>query len=220
MDQILSVIFDNLENEEGINIVHPLVLKSAHGDFDTTPFIIKKITDDFSANGHVDVICYSEFLDGIEEKDTVDGLGNRLEIVFAPTDHKEQGVLSHAFFGDFYRTLSRLYNIPVTKNEQQTNTLISIVIPTRNNPVTLEYTLKTCLQDSGNDFEIIINDNSSAGNEETFNLIERINDPRIKYFRPDRELLLKENFEFAYCLAKGEFIFSIDTIVLKWTKVM
>jgi glycosyltransferase involved in cell wall biosynthesis len=122
-----------------------------------------------------------------------------------------EGIVSFSFYGDYNQTLNRLYNIDTSSGWNEHSLTISIVIPTRNNTKTLEHTLKTCLLDPGTDFEIVVSDNSSAGVNDTLLLVQKLNDQRIKYYRPGRELTLKENFEFAYCLAKGEFIFSIGS---------
>ncbi|OPH54545.1 hypothetical protein BC351_31700 [Paenibacillus ferrarius] len=208
LGEILTVIFENMEDKGGIHLIRPVMLQSETNKFDTIPYIIQKITDEFSPHRHCDVICRSIALDRIEDADTLDGIGNRFEIVFAPTN---EDVLSHGLFGDFYRTLNKLYNINISKDWTNPSLLISIVIPTRNNPETLEHTLKTCLYDQGDDFEVVISDNSSPDNDDTLRLVQKVNDPRIKYYRPERELLLKESFEFAYCKAEGEFVFSIGS---------
>lgn len=83
-------------------------------------------------------------------------------------------------------------------------TRFSIVIPTRNNHHTLEFTLKTCLNQSFEKYEIIVSDNSS--NDLTKQLINRLNDPKIKYCKPERELAMTENFNFAISHATGEYV--------------
>ncbi|MEK3704948.1 glycosyltransferase family A protein [Paenibacillus sp. FSL R7-0198] len=211
LSDFMKIIFENIENKDGVHLIRPLMFQSKNNIFDTTPYIIKKITDERSIHQHCSIICNSILLDRIEDVDTVDGIGNRFEIVFAPADREVKDVLSYSFFGDYYNTLNKLYNVSVSKDWSAPSLLISIVIPTRNNAQTLEHTLKTCLYDQGNDFEVVISDNSSLDNDDTLHLIQRLDDPRIKYYRPDRELLLKESFEFAYCQTKGEFIFSIGS---------
>ncbi|MNW26102.1 GalNAc(5)-diNAcBac-PP-undecaprenol beta-1,3-glucosyltransferase [compost metagenome] len=215
MKDVMNVVFNNVEEQDSVQLIRPVLLQSGCEKIDTTPYIIQRLSDEFSAHQHCDVICHSKVLDVIEDADSMDGTGNRFEVIFSPTHLKS--VLSHGFFGDFYTTLNKLYNVNMSKGWQASSLLVSIVIPTRNNARTLEHTLKTCLQDPGNDYEIVISDNSSSDNDDTLLLVNRINDPRIKYFRPERELQLKENFEYAYCQAQGEFIFSLgsDDAVLR-----
>ncbi|RJE85643.1 glycosyltransferase family 2 protein [Paenibacillus sp. 1011MAR3C5] len=211
LDEVITVIFENMENSNGIQIIRPVILQTNSDIIDTTPYILKEIKDKHSTHQHCNVICRSEVLDKIVNVDTIGGLGNQFEIVFAPADHHAEGIVSFCLYGDFHLTLNRLYNIDTSFPWEEHSLLISIVIPTRNCSKTLEHTLRTCLYDSGKDFEIVISDNSSEGNNDTLHLVQQFNDLRIKYYRPERELTLKENFEFAFCLAKGEFIFSIGS---------
>lgn len=211
LDEVLDIIIENMETSHGTYFIRPIVLQTTTDTFDTTPYILKRIKEGFSPSGHCNVVCLSEFLDKIVERDTVDGLGNQFEIIFAPADHNVKGIVSFSFYGDYNQTLNRLYHIDTSSGWDGHSLTISIVIPTRNSANILEHTLRTCLQDQGKDFEIVISDNSWVGNDDTLLLVQQLNDPRIKYYRPERELTLKENFEYAYCLAQGEFIFSIGS---------
>jgi hypothetical protein len=49
-------------------------------------------------------------------------------------------------------------------------------------------------------------DNSTPGNTETAELIERLNSPKIRYIRAPRDLPMTKNFEHALLNAKGEFV--------------
>ncbi len=211
LSEVLAIIIDNAEEREGLLHLRPVVLQCGTEVIETTPYIIQHIADKLSPVQHCHVICLSGMLDTIEAADTIQGTGNRFETVFAPTDHRVSDVLSFSFFGDFYRTLNKLYGVNISRDQGQPAVPISIVIPTRNSANTLKYTLQTCLHDQGNDFEIVISDNSTPENNETLNLVQSLKDDRIKYYRPERELTLKENFEFAYCQANGEFIFSLGS---------
>ena len=97
--------------------------------------------------------------------------------------------------------MSNTLNLNI-KNEPELR--FSIVIPTRNNHHTLRYTIKTCLDQQFENYEIIISDNSS--NQFTEELIKELNDSKIKYFKPDLELAMTENFNYAISKARGEFI--------------
>ncbi|ADO58845.1 glycosyltransferase [Paenibacillus polymyxa] len=131
---------------------------------------------------------------------------------------------------------SRKYAKKVTMSQEHLK--FSIVIPTRNNHMTLEYTLKTCLDQEFDNYEIVVSDNSS--NDSTCNLVASINNDKIKYFRTEQELAMTENFNFAISKAKGEYIIvlgsddglllhalstldilldTLDTKILKWDYV-
>ncbi|MCE4526993.1 glycosyltransferase, partial [Escherichia coli] len=77
--------------------------------------------------------------------------------------------------------------------------------------------LNSILKQLGRNDELIISDDGSTDN--TINIIEKYNDPRIKLIRHDRGWLdpktpllsrVKKNFEEAIRLATGEFIFLSD----------
>ncbi|MFF2018097.1 glycosyltransferase [Paenibacillus sp. NPDC058177] len=114
----------------------------------------------------------------------------------------------------------------------------SVVIPTRNSHNVLKYTLMTCLNQSFEDYEIVISDNSS--DNLTKELIEEFSESKIKYFRPERELAMTENYNFAISKAEGEYIlvlgsddglllhalntldnilYSLDTKIIHWNHI-
>lgn len=83
----------------------------------------------------------------------------------------------------------------------------SICIPTRNRPETLEYCVLSVLEQDFIDFEIIISDNSD--DELSKNIIKKINDNKIKYYKQEQVLPMTDNFEFTVSKANGEFIICI-----------
>lgn len=128
--------------------------------------------------------------------------------------------------------------ISIANSQIKQRCRFSVVIPTRNSHNVLKYTLKTCLDQKFEDYEIIISDNSS--NNLTMELIEEFSDPRIKYYRTERELAMTENFNFAISKAEGEYIlvlgsddglllhalntldnilYTLDTKILHWNPV-
>ncbi|RBP43896.1 FkbM family methyltransferase [Roseimicrobium gellanilyticum] len=80
----------------------------------------------------------------------------------------------------------------------------SVVIPTRNAEATLGATLRTCLEQEFEDYEILVSDNSAT--TATQELLAGINSSRIRCVRPDRTLSMQENWEFAVEQAQGEFV--------------
>ena len=83
---------------------------------------------------------------------------------------------------------------------------ISVIIPTRNSAKVLRHALQTCIEQNYENYEIIVSDNSSPGNEETRQLIDELNCKRIKYYRTPEELPMKENYNYAYDKASGEYM--------------
>jgi glycosyltransferase involved in cell wall biosynthesis len=87
------------------------------------------------------------------------------------------------------------------------NVKFSIMVPTRNSAEFLKPALMTCLkQDYEGDYEIVVSDNSSPGNYETYEMIKSLDDKKIKYFRPTEELSINENFDFACKNTCGDYV--------------
>lgn len=82
--------------------------------------------------------------------------------------------------------------------------MFSIVVPTRNGGSTLEATLRTCLAQTFDDYEIIVADNASTDN--TPLILERLSSDRIKYFRSEMPLSMTSNWNRALSHANGEWV--------------
>lgn len=82
--------------------------------------------------------------------------------------------------------------------------MFSIVIPTRNRADTLVHTLRTCLDQQFDDYEIIVADNFSS--PETREVIDAAGSSKVHYMRSDRPLAMSANWELAVAQARGEYI--------------
>lgn len=85
----------------------------------------------------------------------------------------------------------------------------TVIIPTRDRAETLEATLRTCLRQTYENFEIIVSDNCSDDN--TKEIVGGLNDPRIRYINPGRRLSMSGNFEFALGHATDGFVMFIGS---------
>lgn len=104
---------------------------------------------------------------------------------------------------------------------------LSVLIPTRNRPDTLRYSIQSVIRLCDVKFELVIADNSS--NSLTAQIVETFNDPRIKYLPPVGDLSMSRNWERAVNSAEGRFITILgddDALnaayvgsVLKWIEV-
>jgi glycosyltransferase involved in cell wall biosynthesis len=74
------------------------------------------------------------------------------------------------------------------------NTKFTIIIPTRNRAETLYWTIKTCLEQDYDNYEIIVSDNNSLDN--TKEVVHSFNSDKIRYFHTEKDLSMTENFEF------------------------
>lgn len=84
------------------------------------------------------------------------------------------------------------------------NPLFSIVIPTRNRANLLPLSLQSALEQTNNDYEIIVSDNNCT--PETRQVVDQFADSRVRYVRIDRTLAPSDSWEFALSHAKGEYI--------------
>ena len=125
-----------------------------------------------------------------------------------------------AWAGSYLKYVSYLYGFDAAARiDRPAECEFSIVLPVRNSVDTLRSTLQTCLQqDFSGEYEIVLSDNSDAGNQAVYTLYRELNHPRIRYYRTPFVLELAKSFEFAFLQARGEFIFSIgaDDGVYPW----
>lgn len=134
-----------------------------------------------------------------------------------------QDKLTFGWAGDYLSYVSKIYQCDAHKDLQASPQYrFSIVIPTKNSAKTLRYTLMTCMNQrwQGN-FEILVSDNSSEGNEEIYHLCKELaeKDERIRYIRTPRPLVIGKSFEYAFLKSRGEFIIPLgaDDGALPWT---
>ena len=79
-----------------------------------------------------------------------------------------------------------------------------IVIPTRQRHETIPFAIKTVLQQSFSDYEIVIADNCSS--HETYDIVCELDNQKIKYFRSDSPLSMSDNWENAVSRATGQYV--------------
>lgn len=80
----------------------------------------------------------------------------------------------------------------------------SIVLPTRNRANLLPFAIRSVLNQTFGDYELIISDNFSS--DETSAVAQSFDDKRIKYFRTEKSFSIGDSYQFALSHAKGEFI--------------
>src|SRR5204863_7515060 len=78
------------------------------------------------------------------------------------------------------------------------------VIPTRERAETLQYSLRTCVEQGFDDYEIVVCDNCSS--PATREVVEACTSPRVRYVRADRPLAMSANWELAVSHARGEYV--------------
>ena len=80
----------------------------------------------------------------------------------------------------------------------------SIVIPTYNREDLVGYTIKSALNQTFDDVEIIVCDNCSTDGTER--VVRQHSDARVKYVRTPRHMVIADNWEFARSHASGDLI--------------
>ncbi len=80
----------------------------------------------------------------------------------------------------------------------------SVVIPTRERAETLRFTLRTCLEQPFDDYEIVVSDNCSS--PATKAVVEEFASPKIRYVRTSEPVAMSTNWEFAVSHARGEYV--------------
>jgi len=81
---------------------------------------------------------------------------------------------------------------------------VSIVIPTRNRAHLLDYALRSALNQTYRNLEIIVCDNDSCDN--TKEVVESCGNNNLIYIRTDKALSMPDNWDFALLKATGEYI--------------
>ena len=84
---------------------------------------------------------------------------------------------------------------------------ISVVIPTRERADTLAQTLRTCVAQDYDNLEIVVHDNASS--PATAEAVERHGDERVRYFRSDKRLSMRANWEAALERTTGDYVIYI-----------
>lgn len=84
------------------------------------------------------------------------------------------------------------------------NPKVSVCIPTYNSAKYLGEAIKSVLNQTFTDFELIISDNAS--NDNTENIVKNVDDERIRYIRNDTNIGMYPNFNKCVRESKGQYI--------------
>ncbi len=89
----------------------------------------------------------------------------------------------------------------------------SITLGTKNRPDLLRETMRSVMLQDFKDFEFIVSDNMN--DERTKKTIDEFShDPRVRYFRTDRELNIPDHWEFMTRKAQGDYVLVLTDRVL------
>ncbi len=83
----------------------------------------------------------------------------------------------------------------------------TVAIPTKNRPVRLGNAVRSVLEQTFEDVEVIVCDNSDeADTGQTAVTAQEFDDPRVRYVRTDGRLSMPDNWERAIADARGQFV--------------
>lgn len=87
-----------------------------------------------------------------------------------------------------------------------TSPYFSIVMPTRNRPELLQYSVRSALEQyfDASEFEVVVSDNSS--DDRTERVVQEIDAPNLRYARTDADLSMPDSWEFAAKQARGRYV--------------
>ena len=95
----------------------------------------------------------------------------------------------------------------MTNSEMTMTSFFSIVIPTRNRSQLIGYAIKSVLNQSLQDFEIVVADSDDSGATE--NVIASFHDPRVRRFSTG-QISMADNWEFGRRQARGEYLMFLE----------
>lgn len=215
MADMAAVSMDNGEERDGFTLI-PVIECMLQGESlgDDSEYILDRLC----RVGNVIMLASEDRFEGLSE---TAAMKNRIDNLVDYDNMLLTDYMAFGWAGSYLEHISILYGMDTgTAVAAEAECRFSVVIPVRNSASTLQHTLRTCLnQRYQGDFEIVISDNSTAGNTKVYEFCRTIKDKRVRYYRTPRELPLTKSFEFAFLHARGEYIFSMgaDDAMLPWT---
>lgn len=82
--------------------------------------------------------------------------------------------------------------------------LISIILPTYNGSKFINQTIDSCLNQTYQQFELIIVNDCST--DDTESIVQEYDDPRVRYFKNEQNLKLPKTLNAGFANAKGEYL--------------
>lgn len=218
LDDTIGISFENIEYISEIKLIRPInVIYPNEIKKSNIGHILEFISRE--NNNFITIISSIAKFDMLfhEEK-----LESKIQLLSQSKSTYYNNFLGFGYLGDYTSYISKIYKLNyneflISKPEIK----FSIVIPARNSAYTLRKTLETCLNQRGVSsqcYEIVISDNSTDFNDEIINLVNEMDDERIKYYKTPRNLPLNRSFEYAISKTRGDFIITLgsDDGILPW----
>lgn len=215
ISKTLDISLESIQETADFYSIFPVqIVKNGRILGDNRLHLIDYISNTLSKENFSTVLAFNDYMLSVKQQI---GSNKFLEPLY--TNNMSYNTMAFGWSGDYCAYMDKLYKIDSKKLINQKPTVdFSIIIPVRNDSSdTLFHTIRTCLDINYNGkYEIVISDNSSKGNEKVKSVVDKLNDKRIKYYKPPFELSLPKSFEFACLMAKGEFLipFGADDAIL------
>lgn len=219
LEESVAVSMDNAQEFDDC-IAIPAVSKYYDGkdQGNNIPYIIDYICKKKTNNDFAMVISSNNMIERLRIHPYI---AKRFERLSAWESSSVQDTIGFARAGDYYAYVGYLYGMDVKSCvDSPADCDFSIVIPVRNAGTTLEYTLRTCLeQEYEGSYEIILSDNSVNEYTGVYDVYAKINNPHIRYVKTPRNLNLTKSFEYAFLQTRGRFIIALgaDDGLFPWT---
>lgn len=205
----VQVVFDNIGLEDGVFTLQPVILSYEGESWDSIPAILFALKESLEGKFALFIAEQGQMLDLFEDEH-LQREGQKVSCNFY--GRLMDDTAGFGYLGDYCEYVGHIHGFNVRRSIQRRSRVgISVIIPTRNSANTLQYTLRSCLEQRIKNYEVLVCDNSDDGNDDTRRLVEELNDDHLRYIRSPRPLSLTKNFEHAYLQARGEFLFSIGS---------
>lgn len=213
----VGISVENFRREGNLTYVYPIkVISKTKGAEDNISYLLEYVNNHYNAGGHINVIGQGYQIGELSERPFTNKKMTRLSEYYY--DKREYN-LTLARYGDYLTYISKVHKEDCKELLYKEPTVqFSIVIPVRDSVATLQYAIKTCIEQTyTGDYEIVISDNS-VKNTDVYEFCKKLDNPRVKYIRTPRSLDLVKSFEFAYLHTSGRYIISLgaDDGVLPW----
>lgn len=216
---LMTLSLEHLEkDDDGVMCFTPFMSQNQSGTCTSLFYLMVYIKQKYATKELFHVFASGSTMDFMASS----GMGKRemFRLASRVSELLEDSV-SYGVYGNYLEYISRIYYLDCRKRiEEKSKLKFSIVIPARNSSATLIHTVKTCLnQRYTGEYEIVISDNSTDGNNSVREMVEEVNDSHVVYVKTPRNLSLPRSFEFAILQAQGEYILPLgsDDGLLPWT---
>lgn len=205
-EESLRLSYENMEEIDGVSVTTSLQYRKEDKIADATLLLL---LDDLSRQAKGGQLLLMAERNVFRTMRSAGVKRAALHYVAANEDNYGQPfTTTFGYVNGYANHASMLYRVDVIRELKKTpKYAYSIVIPVRNNINTVGSTLRTCLEQDFEDYEILVSDNSDDGNGNIPGLLHsQFDSEKIRYIKTPRVLPITKSFEYAYMQADGDFL--------------